>query len=559
MLRKFVVITTHVLGFVAASAVAEQRPCSGNDPSTRSQWCQHSIDTDYSRVVPDTGATREYWFELQDVDIALDGVMRPAMAVNGSIPGPTIFADWGDRVVVHVKNSLRTSNNGSSIHFHGVRQNWTNQHDGVVSLTQCPTAVGETETYVWRATQYGSSWYHSHFGLQAWEGVFGGIVINGPATANYDEDLGPLFLNDWDHETADATATAHKSHFLPPLQANGLINGTNVYGRKGHRLNIRFEAGKSYRMRVVNAALETHFKFMIDDHTMTVIAADFVPVRPFTTKILDITMGQRYDIIVTADQGKKARSFWMRAIPQFICTYFNENMDNIRAIVHYGDKPKKPRSKPYLAPPSCKDETSKLVPHVRENVRDPDRTDFETATIVKQQDGFFHWTLNTTSMNVDWSNPTLSKILRHDQMFPRQDAVIELPRANTMFYMVIKNPLPNPHPIHLHGHDFYVLAQGSGFYMPKHVKLNKENPPRRDTVLLPGTGYVVIAFETNNPGVWLMHCHIGYHVEEGFSLQIVERAREIPSIIDRNTLESGCRTWSSFQREHNIQREGSGV
>lgn len=74
------------------------------------------------------------------------------------------------------------------------------------SITQCPIAPGDSQTYKWRATQYGSSWYHSHFSMQAWDGVFGGILINGPATANYDEDLGHVFLNDWSHATADAQA-----------------------------------------------------------------------------------------------------------------------------------------------------------------------------------------------------------------------------------------------------------------------------------------------------------------------------------------------------------------
>jgi hypothetical protein len=46
-------------------------------------------------VVPDTGVTRQYWFELSEVTIAPDGVSRYAMAINGSIPGPTIYADWG--------------------------------------------------------------------------------------------------------------------------------------------------------------------------------------------------------------------------------------------------------------------------------------------------------------------------------------------------------------------------------------------------------------------------------------------------------------------------------
>jgi FtsP/CotA-like multicopper oxidase with cupredoxin domain len=176
--------------------------------------------------VPDTGVTREYWFELTDVTVAPDGVSRPGMAVNGSIPGPTIIVNWGDNVIVHVTNSLTGSNNGSSIHFHGIRQNYTNQADGVTSVTQCPTAPGNTETYKWRATQYGSSWYHSHFALQAWEGVFGGIIINGPATANYDVDLGNFMLQDWSHQTADDLYVTAEIQG-PVTLDTGLINGTN--------------------------------------------------------------------------------------------------------------------------------------------------------------------------------------------------------------------------------------------------------------------------------------------------------------------------------------------
>ena len=67
-------------------------------------------------------------------------------------------------LVVHLYNGLL--NNGTSLHFHGLRQNYTNPNDGVVSITQCPLAPGESITYTWRATQYGTSWYHSHFALQ---------------------------------------------------------------------------------------------------------------------------------------------------------------------------------------------------------------------------------------------------------------------------------------------------------------------------------------------------------------------------------------------------------
>lgn len=130
-------------------------PCSGNTASDRSVWCDYSLSTDYYNEVPDTGVTREYWFEITNSTLAPNGVERVVLSVNGSVPGPTIFADWGDEVVVHVTNSLTL--NGSTIHWHGVRQNWTNDQDGVPSITECPLVPGGQRTYRWRATQYGSS------------------------------------------------------------------------------------------------------------------------------------------------------------------------------------------------------------------------------------------------------------------------------------------------------------------------------------------------------------------------------------------------------------------
>lgn len=69
--------------------------------------------------------------------------------------------------------------------------------DGVPGITECPLAPGESKTYSFQATQYGTSWYHSHFSGQYGDGVLGPIVIYGPATANYDIDLGPLTVTDW--------------------------------------------------------------------------------------------------------------------------------------------------------------------------------------------------------------------------------------------------------------------------------------------------------------------------------------------------------------------------
>jgi FtsP/CotA-like multicopper oxidase with cupredoxin domain len=299
MKLQFLLFLAFALGTVAftipsiESRALESRrakPCSGNTPRTRQKWCDYDIHTDYTNVVPNTGVTREYHFDIDQITIAPDGVPRFAIAVNGIIPGPTIIANWGDEVVIHVTNNLEAAKNGTSIHWHGIRQKNTNPNDGVTSVTQCPTPPGSTITYKWRAEQYGSTWYHAHIGLQAWEGVHGGIIINGPASANYDVDMGPIILSDWSHKTADELYIFAQTKG-PPTLDNGLINGTNVYNSTGSRFVMKVNQGKSYRLRITNAAIDTHWKFMIDNHQLTVIAMDLVPIKPYTTNYIDIGMG----------------------------------------------------------------------------------------------------------------------------------------------------------------------------------------------------------------------------------------------------------------------------
>ena len=78
--------------------------------------------------------------------------------------------------------------------------------------------------------------------------------------------------------------------------------------------------------------------------------------------------------------------------------------------------------------------------------------------------------------------------------------------------------------MHLHGHDFAILEQAyNKTFDASTLNLNLKNPPRRDVVLMPLGGYVVIAFKLDNPGPWLMHCHIAFHISEGLGLQINER------------------------------------
>lgn len=151
--------------------------------------------------------------------------------------------------------------------------------------------------------------------------------------------------------------------------------------------------------------MNAHFKFSIDNHTMTVIEADLVPIVPYTTTTLNIGMGQRYDVIVKADQGAVAKDFWMRAIPQRACSYVGA-VSNIKGIVHYEGSTETPTTMGYSYTDECVDEPhASLVPHVKKTVGPSTISERQTVTAAKNSDGLFRWTVNGTPMNVEWGNP----------------------------------------------------------------------------------------------------------------------------------------------------------
>jgi len=168
-----------------------------NRASDRSKWCDgKSITTDYYETEYSTGVVRHYVFEITNTTLVFDGTgPQLALAINGQVPGPVIEANWGDTVQVTVINKLQ--DNSTSIHFHGIRQYGTNDQDGVPGVTECAIAGnGGSRTYTWLASSYGTSWYHSHSFAQYGDGIRGPIVIHGPASSDYDYDMGTVMIDD---------------------------------------------------------------------------------------------------------------------------------------------------------------------------------------------------------------------------------------------------------------------------------------------------------------------------------------------------------------------------
>jgi FtsP/CotA-like multicopper oxidase with cupredoxin domain len=139
-----------------------------------------------------------------------DGVKKDIYLVNGEFPGPTIECRSGDRLEIHVTNSLE-SGEGISIHWHGLNMRNANNMDGAVAFTQCPIPSGKTFKYEFEIDedQAGTFWWHAHSQVQRGDGMYGGLVVHRPPQKQTDmEEYGYqkevlLLIGDWYHRNAE--------------------------------------------------------------------------------------------------------------------------------------------------------------------------------------------------------------------------------------------------------------------------------------------------------------------------------------------------------------------
>ncbi|KAK6216610.1 multicopper oxidase [Colletotrichum tabaci] len=552
------------------SVEPRQAGCGSHGPGNRACWNgDFNLDSDFEILTPPQGKLRTFDFTLSNLsDIAPDGVHKPAMLINNQFPGPTIEADWGDFVQIHVHNQLQ--HNGTSFHWHGMHLRGHNEQDGANGVTECPIPPGQSRTYSFQLTQYGTSWYHSHYSAQYGNGVAGAIQINGPASADYDIDLGPYAISDWYYETADRLerqAELVSNGGPPPPSDNILFNGKNINprgGGGGQYQKTRLTPGKKHRLRLINTSVDNTFTVSLVGHSFTVIATDLVPVNPVVKDSLFMTVGQRYDVIIEAD--KQTENYWFNATlgggglcgvsrnPHPAAVFFYDGAPD-RLPVDQGTPP---------ADLGCADSTgfvpvlSRTAPEAEFDVK---KQILDIALNEPEINGnkVFRWAVNGSDMDVQWDKPTLEYVAEGNTSWPRRANIIEIPEADAWTWWIIENTSPVPHPIHLHGHDFLLLGTGAGSFAGAGVPLNFENPVRRDVAQLPGSGWMVIAFRTDNPGAWLMHCHIAWHVSMGLSVQFLERGDEIAEAMDLSSVATTCDAWREYYPTAQWPKHDSGL
>ncbi|ORY29691.1 multi-copper oxidase laccase-like protein [Naematelia encephala] len=529
-----------------------------NDPSI------YTLSGDFE--ITDIPRTREYYFSLDAVAngkivairylpdlVAPDGYARQMFTVNGQFPGPLIQANEGDRVVIHMVNNLEID---QTIHWHGITQNGSQWMDGIGGISQCPIpANGGTFTYDFTiSNQYGSYWYHSHYAATLADGLVGGIVVHSPSDplkrgVDFDEDR-ILYVQDLLHDQSDVIVAALKSPQgyrgapAAPEPDAILINGVGATNCTAAPAGsncttpappeILVPAGKRIRFRVLNTGAHAMLRLSLDKHPFEIIEADDTPVYGSSdVHEAPVGPGQRYSLLVTTDKGEVGDTFPLRVTAASAClvSAFRQTMvAHVRYVDDNGNYPEygTPHDQPWhdLDDPltaACDDLTAKypLAPRVAENAP----TEVLDTHVFNSQFGQFvgvdgvafqGFGFNSIAYQNQINYPLLAQV--ENGLSPNPSLIASVTYQNSGGGDIIFNNLdPNlPHPIHLHGRSFYIVARGQGNITDLHgVEIDTNNPLRRDTTQISAASYMVLRLVTDTPGVWPIHCHIAWHLSVG--------------------------------------------
>ncbi|THC94179.1 hypothetical protein EYZ11_006352 [Aspergillus tanneri] len=307
--------------------------------------------------------TQHYdWVVTSDL-LRPDGVLKQVYLINGLLPGPTIEARSGDRLVVKVKNTLDIP---ISIHWHGIHI--SNSMDGVPSVTQCAISPWSTFTYNFTLPSYqsGTFWYHAHSGVIRGDGLYGGLVVHEPVPkptvrglmardsadiqSSYDREF--LFLiGDWYHQPAEeilAWFMSIASFGNEPVPDSLLVNGVGAFNCSmavpaqpvdciQQELNLSYldtDIEPGYKLRIVNTGSLAGFTLSFENHQICLIQVDSIDTKPQepTSAAGILYPGQRMDVILLPKSHNNTQSSMTIHLDQECFNQPNPALTHIQAI-----------------------------------------------------------------------------------------------------------------------------------------------------------------------------------------------------------------------------------
>lgn len=374
---------------------------------------------------------------------------------NGSSPGPELRVRQGDTLALRFENRTEQA---SSLHWHGIRLK--NAMDGVPGLTQPLVQPGEAFDYSFKVPDAGTYWYHSHH--QSWEqvarGLYGPLIVDEIKPPKVDADI-TVTLDDWRLDDTGAV-----------MDGFGNRHDFSHAGRLGNYAMIlpsqeKVRLGDRVRLRLINTATARVFPIRIEGLNAKVVALDGMPLlEPRDLADMQLAPAQRVDIIgdVTAQVD-------------FLFVARDELYD-MGSLAIEGEN----------SDPATSGVSALLAPNLPDPITAPDNKltlRMEGGAMGGRHTGDDIWALNGVSGLQDTAFATFKR---------GETAVIDL-----------INDTSFPHGIHLHGHHFHEMnSDGSlGDF--------------RDTSLVERGASRKIAVVFDNPGKWLLHCHMLGHQASG--------------------------------------------
>ena len=473
VVQRFEISRRRFLQGCACAAVSAYAPVQANLSPLRSERIVASPAT--TNLVMDPGYDTSVW------------------AFNGQVPGPLLRYRQGETLRLEVENQLSEP---TTVHWHGLRV--PNSMDGVPHLSQKPIQPGAAHLYEFELKDAGTFWYHPHFNSseQVGMGLHGVLIVDEADPPKVHRDV-LWVLDDW--RLTDDAQIAPFSKNLHDASHNGRLgNVVTVNGTVDDVFAVR--SGERLRLRLANVANARTFALNFEDLAPWVVALDGQPVTPHQLQNDPVVLGsgQRADLVIdmTGEPGSEFRVVDNAFGSDFAYRLMRIVYDKDNAL--QSRLPKEPDA---LAPnPIPEPDINNAIKH---------RVVFEGGAMGGLDgaylNGEFKSLRDLAQLGKLWA--TNGKVPDNVHFDP---PLLSLDLGKTHVFE-LSNQTAFEHPVHLHGHTFRVISRNN-------EPLQK--PPFRDTVLIQPDETQAIAFVADNPGKWMMHCHVLEHQHSGMTAMV---------------------------------------
>lgn len=411
--------------------------------------------------------------------ITVDGKQSKVFNLVQPDGAPGYVGMRGDYFNVLLKNDTSVP---ISIHWHGLIL--PNDQDGVPYVTQLPIPPGKSHRYYFKLKQSGTYWMHSHFRFHEQQLMSAPLILNEPDDEFEGKDI-TVMLNDFTFKNPETVFNQLKHPAsnlnMAAMKSRADLNDVKYdnYLANRHTLDdpamYDVQPGQQVKLRLINGASASNFWVTTGKLSGLAVAIDGNLIQPIIDNTFQLGSAQRVDVIVTIPKTGGVFPILAQA----------EGTNKQTGILLVTPNARIPKL-------SSQATTKANVLNSKQELRFHAIDPLEDKRIEKT----LHYKLSGDMNNYVWRiNEDVWPIIR--PLVVNEDTRVE---------MVFTNDTGMSHPMHFHGHVFQVTEIDG-----KPI----ENGPLRDTILVLPHQTQKIVFDADNPGVWMMHCHILYHMAAG--------------------------------------------